>query len=122
SVLLNRSGGGATTTTTTTTLACNSITTCLGVLTAALPSPSGAANKKAKRVAAKLQAHYRTIVKTLTHAASKTGTKQSALYAKAKTQLQGLEALAAKAAGKGTLGVPLALLQAAVNALLAEIP
>jgi hypothetical protein len=132
SVLLNRGAGGTTTTTTittattttttTTTLACNSIVTCLSALTVALPSPSGAPSKKVKHVAVKLAAHYKVVVKTLTHAASKSGKKQSALYAKSKAQLHGLEALATKAAGKGTLGAPLLPLQAAIADLLAEIP
>jgi hypothetical protein len=121
SVLLSR-GAGGTTTTTTTTLVCNSITTCLAALTTALPSPAGAASKKLKHVAVKVGARYRMVAKTLAHAAAKTGKKQSALYTKAKNQLEGLETLATKAAAKGTLGVPLPPLEAAVAALLAQIP
>ncbi len=124
-VLLNGGGGAGTTTTTTTTLPaapCSSIPSCLAALAAELPTPAGAANKKLKRTASKLQGRYRAVGKTLTRAGSKVGKKQAALYAKSRAQLQALSAAAAKAATKGTLGVPLPPLQAAVAALLGEIP
>jgi hypothetical protein len=122
SVLLNSTPSPPTTTTTTTTLPCNSIVSCSAALTTALPDPAGAGSKKIKRIATKIQAQYKLVAKTLAKAASKSGKRQHALYAKAKGLLKGLLKLAQKAAAHGTLGVPLPPLQAAINALLAEIP
>ncbi len=64
----------------------------------------------------------RVVAKALDRAARSAGTKQARQYARARAGLQGLLAQSEAADEKGTLGVPLALLVTAINALLGQIP
>ncbi len=112
----------ATTTSTTLASACSTIDACEAALDATLPSPATAASKKAKKVALKLGKLDGKARKALGQLAGSNGKKRLKLESSARNALRGLLAKAATAAGKGTLGVPLAPLQAAANALLAVIP
>lgn len=100
---------------------CDTTGTCLANVGRALPAP-GTAAKKAKRETARLQDLFRRMTKVVGRAAASSGKKQHKQFVKARHLLEALLATAQKANRKGTLGVPLAPLQAAVNALLAQIP
>ncbi len=102
---------------------CDTTSTCLDSLRGTLPNPTTSASKKAKHVATKLGTLATKAGKALDKAAAgNSGKKQTRAYAKARKTLQTLLAAAGAADAKGTLGVPLAPLQTAVNALVARIP
>ncbi|HLK12812.1 MAG TPA: Ig-like domain-containing protein [Candidatus Binatia bacterium] len=113
----------ATLPTTTTTLPqlCNSIETCYTALGAALPPPKGAASRKARRIARNLARRYRKLGQALKRAAAAPARKRRKRYTKAGKLAQQLLAAAESAAGKGRLGVPLGPVEAAADALLAQI-
>jgi hypothetical protein len=101
---------------------CGTIPACRTSLSGTLPSPATSANKKAKHVAKKLAALSTKADKALDKAAASSGKKQTRAYGRARKALQALLVVAGAADAKGTLGVPLAPLTAAVNALIALIP
>ena len=111
--------------TTTTTLpgggGCTTVTSCGTNLDGTLPSTSST-DKKVKKTAVKLGKLATTAKAKLGAAATATGKKQTKLYKMARTLLNKLLAKATAANTKGRLGVDLAPIQAAVNALLALIP
>jgi len=109
-------------TTTTTVAGCATIDTCRTSLGSTLPDPTTAQGKKEKTVAKKLVKRDAKVNTVLDKATTATGKKQQKLYAKARKLLAALLTAAEAANGKGMLGVPLAPLQTALNALLAAIP
>lgn len=110
---------------TTTTLAggsCVTIAACLTNLQSALPEPATATSRKARRTANRLQKRTAIVPRALDRAAASVGMKQTKRYARAGTKLQRLLALSQAADEGGRLGIPLAPLEAAINALLGQIP
>ncbi len=101
---------------------CTDIASCRAALAAALPDPAQAADKKARKVAKQLAALFKQIGRLLDKAATLTGAKQAKRYAAAKSRLDRLVSKATVAEGKGRLGVPLAALSAAANALESHLP
>jgi protocatechuate 3,4-dioxygenase beta subunit len=106
-------GGGGT---------CADRSTCAAAVTAALPDPATAADKKSRRVARRLIRLNNHVSTVLGRAASSTGARQTKLYRRARTLLGKLLSVATAADAAGTLGASLASLEATVNALLALIP
>jgi hypothetical protein len=124
--------GGSTTSTTTvggsstTTLpsplpggGCTDVATCRAALAAALPNKGSASSGKSRKVAGKLAKLDAAAGKALDKASGKKQAKQDR---KARAALTKLLATATAADRAGTLGVPLAPIQNAVNVLLAQIP
>ena len=101
---------------------CSDIASCRSAVTAALPSPSAASTRKARKVARKLARLNTQAGTQLDRAAAASGTMQSHLYRKARATLSELLARAQAAATKGTLGVSVTTLAAAVAALLSLVP
>lgn len=100
---------------------CVSVAACGAALDATLPS-TASTDPKVRKTATKL-GKIATAGKTkLGQAESASGKQQTKLYKKARSLLNKLLAKARAADGKGRLGVPLAPIEAAVNALLARIP
>jgi protocatechuate 3,4-dioxygenase beta subunit len=110
--------GGTTTTTTPGTSACATIAACLSELQEALPDPASAASRGARRTAVALQRKVGRAAALLDRAASSTGTRQTRLNAKAHAKLESVLTVSHAAARNGTLGVALAPITAAVEALL----
>jgi protocatechuate 3,4-dioxygenase beta subunit len=107
--------------TTTTTLAgasCATTAACLAQLHAALPNPATAASQRAKRTAQGLRRRAGKLASVLERAAAASGSRQQRLLTRAEAKLGGLLAASERAATKGTLGVSLAPIQAAIEALL----
>lgn len=100
---------------------CTLIVDCQSVVDAARPDP-GTVDKKSKKFAKKIQKFDKKADKALGKAAAASGKKQSKQYRRARKALEKLLKTARKADAKARLGVPLASLEAAVNALLAQIP
>jgi hypothetical protein len=103
-------------------VACTDLATCQAALAGVLPDPDTAADKKARKAAKKLGKLDGKADGKLAKAAAATGKKQAKLYAKARKTLEKLLAAARTADEKGKLGVALATIEGAVNALLAFIP
>jgi protocatechuate 3,4-dioxygenase beta subunit len=125
SITLDTDGTTSTTSTTSTTLpddGCASIVDCQSELQGTLPDPATAASRKARRVAKRLQKRTAKVARALERAADATGRKQARAYARARAGLQRILASAEVADQRGILGVELAPVAAAVNALLALIP
>ncbi|HLK11549.1 MAG TPA: hypothetical protein VKW76_09220 [Candidatus Binatia bacterium] len=101
--------------------ACQTIAACRAALDPALPSAAQAASRKAKHVARKLAQLAARASALIDKGGAKSGAKQQKLYGRAQQVLRALLAAARAADGKGTLGVPLAPLEAAVNALIAKL-
>jgi hypothetical protein len=101
--------------------ACTTIPACQAVVDAALPDPAAAADKKSRKTAKKIGRFDRKADKKLAKAELKTGNKQAKLYRQARKALDKLLAAARSGDTKGRLGVALAPLEAAVNALLALV-
>jgi hypothetical protein len=111
--------------TTTTTLpgaTCATIAACTSALAATLPDPAAAPSARARRTAVALQRRMTQIGTLLERAAATAGRRQAKRYARATAALRALVARSRAAEGRGTLGVPLAPLQAAAEALLARLP
>ena len=106
------SGGGA----------CAEVTACVASLDAMLPDPASATDGKSRRVANHLAHLAERAATLLDRASSSAGTKQTRLYRKARAALDHLVAVATAADTKGTLGVSLASIDAAVTAVLALVP
>lgn len=104
------------------TVPCASITECYTALGTTLPDPTTAADKKTKRTALNLQKRYRALGRRLTRAAGATAKKRARLYKKARKLVQAVGTAAQHADDKGRLGVPLAAIQAAVTALVGQLP
>jgi hypothetical protein len=110
--------GSTTTTTTPEASACGTIAACLSELQDALPDPASAASRGARRTAIALRRKVARAAALLDRAASSSGTRQTRLNAKARAKLGNVLMVSQAAALKGTLGVALAPITAAVEALL----
>jgi protocatechuate 3,4-dioxygenase beta subunit len=110
---------------TTTTLPggpCLTASACLAVLQSVLPDPAAATGAKSRRTARRLARLATRIATLLERAAATSGTRQAKRHTKARTKASALLSIAQTAASKGTLDVDLAPIEAAVAALLAQIP
>lgn len=107
-----------TTTTTVAASGCATTAACLAELQGALPDPAAAASRRAKRTAQDLRRRATKLASALDRAAAASGGRQQRLLARAETRLEGLLAASQRAATKGTLGVSLAPIQSAIEALL----
>jgi hypothetical protein len=103
-------------------VACGTVEACQAALDAARPDPAAAPDAKLRKVARKLAAFDRKADAKITKAGGATDPKRTRLYAKARKLLEKLRAAAVTADGRGRLGVPLAALVAAVDALVALLP
>jgi protocatechuate 3,4-dioxygenase beta subunit len=101
---------------------CSDLATCRAAVTAALPDPTTAADRKARRVARRLVRLDARANAALDRAGSASGTKQSRPYAKARATLERVVTIATAADAEGNLDVDLATLEDAVTALLALVP
>jgi protocatechuate 3,4-dioxygenase beta subunit len=101
---------------------CATIASCLAALEAALPDPATGATRKAKRTAHRLRRRNARAGEALAHAGTSSGARRTRLYAKARATLEALLAASRAANGKGTLGVPLGPVEAAITALLGQLP
>jgi protocatechuate 3,4-dioxygenase beta subunit len=98
---------------------CATASACLGELAAALPDPSSATSRKARRRARRI-AHWNAVAAdAIAKAEAASGAKQARRYARARRALTKLRAVSQAAASAGALGVALAPIEAAVGALLA---
>jgi protocatechuate 3,4-dioxygenase beta subunit len=106
--------------TTTTTLAggCATAAACLAALQNALPDPTAATTRRARRIARHLRRGAAAIGSLLDRAATASGNRQRRLRARAVAKLDRLLAASARAATRGTLQAPLAPIQSAIEALL----
>jgi protocatechuate 3,4-dioxygenase beta subunit len=101
---------------------CATLADCRAALTAALPDPAAAADRKSLKVARRLARLDDRANALIDKAATAAGAKQARAYGKARALLGKLLAAAAAADGKGTLGVSLATLQAAAGAVVDLLP
>jgi protocatechuate 3,4-dioxygenase beta subunit len=101
---------------------CTTIAACLANLQAALPDPASATSRGAKHTAQKLRRRTTLVAKALERAAVRSGVRQGKQYGKARAGLRVLLERSRAADGNGTLDVPLAALEAAIAALLDQIP
>ncbi len=101
---------------------CTDLSTCRAAVTAALPDPSTAADRKTRRVARRLVRLDGRASTALDRAGAASGTKQARLYAKGRAILGRLVDAATAAEADGNLDVSLAPLTAAVTSLLALLP
>jgi hypothetical protein len=117
------SPGGPTTTTTTIPGGggCTTVAACGAALDGTLP-PTGSTDAKVRRTANKLGKLAVSAKTKLAQAESASGKKRARLAKKTRRLLGSLLAKARTADEKDRLGVPLAPLEAAVNALLALVP
>ena len=113
--------GSVTTTTIPGGGACTNVQTCGAALDDALPS-SGSSDRKIRKTATMLGRVATAAKAKLAKAAAASGKKQTRLYKMARMKLTMLRNQARKADAKSRLGVPLAPLQSAIEALLALIP
>jgi protocatechuate 3,4-dioxygenase beta subunit len=109
---------GGTTTTTLGTGGCSSTATCVAELQSALPDPAAQASRRARRTARDLRRRASKLASVLDRAATASGGRPQRLLARAEGKLEGLLAASERAATQGTLGVPLAPIQSAIEALL----
>ena len=101
---------------------CATTTACLGELAAALPDPSSATSRKARRRARRI-AHWNAIAAdAIAKAEPASGAKQTRQYARARRALTRLRTVSQAAESAGVLGVALAPIEAAVAAVLALLP
>ena len=119
--LYRAADGSVTTTTIPGGGSCTNVQTCGTALDDALPS-TGSTDRKVKKTAAMLGRVATAAKAKLAKAAAATGKKQTRLYKMARMKLNMLLNQARKADAKSRLGVPLAPLQSAIEALLALIP
>jgi Dioxygenase len=110
--------GGTTTTTTIGTAVCSSTAACLASLQSALPDPAASTSRRARRTAQDLQRRANRVSAVMSRAASASGGRQRRLLARAENKLEGLLAASERAATRDTLGVALAPIQSAIEALL----
>ena len=110
--------GGTTTTTTLAGGSCATTTACLAALESALPEPAAQTSRRAARTARNLQRRAGSIGTILDRAASASDRRERRLLARASAKLEGLLAASERAATRGTLGVPLAPIQSAIERLL----
>ena len=101
---------------------CSTVDTCRARIRDALPDETEASNPKEFRAARKLAKRFAKLEGTLARAATSEARKQPRLYGKARRQGEALQTTAATLDRKGLLGVSLATLETAVDALLALIP
>jgi protocatechuate 3,4-dioxygenase beta subunit len=112
-------------TTTTTTLAagsCATVAACLAGLESTLPDPASVPAGRVRRTARRLQRRTTKLAHVLDRASASSGARQTRRYARARTRLDTLLAATRTADAQGTLAVPLAPLEAAIEALLARLP
>jgi protocatechuate 3,4-dioxygenase beta subunit len=102
--------------------ACDDLASCRAAAAAALPDASTASGRKARKVARRLARLYGRAETALDRAAGASGTRRQRQYEKVRSALARLTTVAAAADGDGTLGVPLAPLAEAVDALRALVP
>jgi protocatechuate 3,4-dioxygenase beta subunit len=110
--------GGTTTTTTIGTAVCSSTAACLASLQSALPDPAASTSRRARRTAQDLQRRANRVSAVMSRAASASGGRQRRLLARAENKLEGLLAASERAATRDTLGVALAPIQSAIEAML----
>jgi protocatechuate 3,4-dioxygenase beta subunit len=110
--------GSGGTTTTLGTSACGTVAGCLTELETALPDPASASTRGSRRTAMRLRRKVARVSALLGRASASSGARQAKLEAKARTKLEGVLTASQAAAVKGTLGVALAPITAAVEALL----
>lgn len=101
---------------------CTDVPTCRVALQAALPDPALAANRKSRRVATSLRSYFNRMAVALDKAATLTGSKQARKRRSARTNLTRIVNAATAADRRGRLGVALAPLTGAANALKSFIP
>jgi len=101
---------------------CADVATCRAALAAALPDPSAATDRKARRVARRLARLDARAGRSLDRAVSASGARRRRLYGRARAALERLLTVATAADAAGTLGVSLANLSTAVAGLLASLP
>jgi len=87
-------------------------------LETALPDPAGASTRGSRRTAMGLRRKVARVRALLRRASARNGAQQAKLEAKARTKLEDVRGASQAAAVKGTLGVALAPITAAVEALL----
>jgi protocatechuate 3,4-dioxygenase beta subunit len=115
--------GIETATATTTTLpGCATIPTCLAALETTLPAPDAATSRAGKRVARRLHRRLAAVARRLERASASEGGRRRRQYERARTAVEELVAAARRAAKNGALGVPLAALESAADAVLLQIP
>jgi len=110
--------------TTTTTLAgasCATTAACMAELQDALPDPATAGSRRAKRTAQGLRRRAAKVASVLGRAQATSGNRQRRLLRRADAKLGELLAASQRAATKGTLGVPLAPIQATIEVLRALV-
>jgi protocatechuate 3,4-dioxygenase beta subunit len=110
--------GAGGTTTTLGTSACGTVAACLTELESALPDPASASSRAARRTAAALRRKVVRASALLDRAAASGGARRTKLRAKARTKLESVLTTSQAAALKGTLGVALGPITAAVESLL----
>jgi hypothetical protein len=113
--------GSVTTTTIPGAGACTNVQSCGAALDGALPS-AGSTDRKVRKTAGMLRRIATAAKAKLAKAASASGKKQTRLYKMARMKLTMLLSQTRKADAKSRLGVPLATLESAIQALLALIP
>ena len=113
--------GGATTTTVA-PATCATITACLADLAAALPDPATAGDRKSKRTARRLRRRFSRTSAILERAGATSGSRQARQYARAEVGLAAILVTSRAADAQNRLGVPLAPIEAAIGALLEQIP
>jgi protocatechuate 3,4-dioxygenase beta subunit len=102
--------------------ACTTVAACQTALATALPDPSAATSRKARRVARRLRSGAARVAKLLGRADGATSARQTRLRDRARTLLATLLALSQDADERGVLDVALAPLAAAIGGLLDQIP
>ena len=101
---------------------CATIPDCVAALRAVLPDPASAVDAKTRRTARRVRRRADRVAGLLERAASGGGASQANRYAKARMRLAGLLTRCRQAAAAGTLGVALAPIAAAIDALVALLP
>jgi plastocyanin len=100
-------------------LSCGSVEACRAALAAALPTPGTASSSMERATARRLGRLVRRADRQLDRVAATTGSAQAHAVARSRRLLQRLRSAADRAAQKGSLGVPIAPIDAAVTSLLA---
>jgi protocatechuate 3,4-dioxygenase beta subunit len=102
--------------------ACTTPSSCVTQLRAALPTPATADDARSRRTARRLQRRTNKLAALLERAAGASGASQAKKYAKARTRLEALLAATQQASAAGTLGAALGPIEAAIAALMAQLP
>jgi len=102
--------------------ACTTVGDCEANLTSVLPDVTSASSRSSKRVTRRLAKIKKMAYRMIGRGTASSGNRQARLFSKARTMLTRLLDSAHAADTAGTLGVPLAPIEAAVNALLAALP